>query len=138
LAPDEAWSMPSLCLIVPSGGCLGAPFMVIYDGSTLAERALDVAAALLREDEQPLTVLLLAEHRERLEPLRAQVHAWLGERDLALRYITLSTTNVPNLINTLHTEQCGTLVLPSRSDILDAEALQAVLDRVEVPVLLVR
>jgi nucleotide-binding universal stress UspA family protein len=138
LAPEVAWSMPSLCLIVPSGGCLGAPFMVIYDGSTLAERALDAAAELMRKDEQPLVVLLLAEHHERLEPLRAQVYAWRGERDLALRYVTLSTTNVPNLINTLHTEQCGTLVLPGRSDVLDAEVLQVVLDQVEVPILLVR
>ena len=130
--------MPGLRLIVPTGGCLGAPFMVIYDGSALAERALDVAAELVREEEQPLIVLLLAEHRQQLEPLRAQVHAWLGERDLALRYVTLSTTNVPNLVNTLHTEQCGTLVLPSRSDVLDVEALQAVLDEIEIPVLLVR
>ncbi|MFN2227959.1 MAG: universal stress protein [Anaerolineae bacterium] len=138
LAPEAASPMPGLCLIVPSGGCLGAPFMVIYDGSALAERALDIAAELMREDEQPLIVLLLAEHRERLEPLVAQVQAWLGERDLELRYVTLSAISVPDLVNTLHTERCGTLVLPSRSDVLDAEALQAVMDQVEVPILLVR
>jgi len=129
---------PGLGLIVPRGGCLGAPFMVIYDGSTLAERALDTAAALIKEGEQPLTVLLLAERRERLEPLRARVHAWRGGRDLELRYATLSTTNVPDLVNTLHNEWCGTLFVPSRSDVLSTEALQAVLDEVEVPVLLVR
>lgn len=138
LSPEAARSMPGLRLIVPRGGCLGAPFMVIYDGSGRAERALDAAAELVGEDEQPLIVLLLAERRDRVEPLRAQVHAWLGKRDLELRYVTLTTVNVPDLVNTLHTEECGTLVVPSRSDVLDAEVLQAVLDKVEVPVLLVR
>lgn len=129
---------PGLAMIVPRGGCLGPPFLVLYDGSALAEKALDVAAALMTKEDGPLTVLLLAEHPERLEPLRAQVHAWLGERDLMLRYRSLSKANVPDLVNTLHTERCGTLVLPSRSEILSARTLQAVLDQVEVPVLLVR
>ncbi len=134
---------PGLALIVPRGGCLGAPFLVLYDGSALAEKALDVAAALMKEEagrqeRALLTVLLLTEHPERVETLQAQVDAWLGERHLVVRYRSLATTNVPELVNTLHSERCGTLVLPSHSDILSAPALQAVLDQVEVPVLLVR
>ena len=137
---------PGLALIVPRGGCLGAPFLVLYDGSALAEKALDAAAALVAEGGPQalpgrLTVLLLAGREpdnRRLDSLRSQVQAWLGERALWIRYVPLSTTNVPDLVNTLHTEQCGTLVLLSRSEILDAQALQAVLDQVEVPVLLVR
>lgn len=129
---------PGMALIVPRDSCLGPPIMVLYDGSALAEEALDAAAALIEEEHEPLTVLLLVERPERIESLRAQVHTWRGERDLTIRYRTLSTTNVTDLVNTLQAEECGTLVLPSRSDILSAQALQAVLDQVEVPVLLVR
>jgi nucleotide-binding universal stress UspA family protein len=134
---------PGLTLIVPGGGCLGAPFLVLYDGSALAERALEVAAGLMTEEEgrghlAALTVLLLTERPERLAPLRGQVHAWAEERHLRIRYRSLSTANVSDLVNTIHTEVCGTLVVPSRSEVLGAEALQAVLDQVEVPVLLVR
>lgn len=129
---------PGLALIVPHSGCLGAPFLVLYDGSSLANKALHVVTGLMEPEEGPLTVLLLTEHPEQLEPLRAQVHAWLGERDLVAHYRSLSKTNVPDLVRTLQAEQCGTLVVPSRGDVLGAQALQAVLDQVEVPVLLVR
>jgi nucleotide-binding universal stress UspA family protein len=129
---------PVLALIVPHGGCLGAPFLVLHDGSELAEKALDVVAGLMRREEGPLTVLLLTERPEQVEPLRTHVRDWSRERDLVVRYRSLSTTNLSNLVRALHAEECGTLVVPSRSDILDAQALQAVLDQVEVPVLLVR
>lgn len=129
---------PVLALIVPHGGCLGAPFLVLYDGSELAEKALDVVAGLMRTEEGPLTVLPLTEHPEQAEPLRTHVRDWSRERDLVVRYRSLSTTNLSNLVRALHAEECGTLVVPSRCDSLGAHALQAVLDQVEVPVLLVR
>ena len=129
---------PGLALIVPQGGCLGPPFLVLYDGSPSAQKALDVVVGLMRPEEGPLTVLLLAELPEHLEALRAHVQSWLGERALALRFRSLSAASVPDIVNTLHIEECGTLVVPLRSEVLDLEALQAVLDQVEVPVLLVR
>jgi nucleotide-binding universal stress UspA family protein len=129
---------PVLALIVPQGGCLGAPFLVLYDGSALARKALDVVARLMRVEEGPLTVLLLTERPERVEPLRSQVQDWSREQGMVIHYRSLSTSSVPNLVRMLHAEQCGTLVVPSRSDILGAEALRVALDQVEVPVLLVR
>jgi nucleotide-binding universal stress UspA family protein len=129
---------PVLALIVPQGGCLGPPFLVLYDGSALARKALDVVARLMRVEEGPLTVLLLTERPERVEPLRSQVQDWSREQGMVIHYRSLSTSSVPNLVRMLHAEQCGTLVVPSRSDILGAEALRVALDQVEVPVLLVR
>jgi nucleotide-binding universal stress UspA family protein len=129
---------PVLALIVPHTGCLGAPFLVLFDGSALGEKTLDVAAGLMMAEEGPLTVLLLTDRPEGLEPLQAQVRAWLGERNLKVRYRPLLTANVLDLVHAIHTERCGTLVVPSHSEILSAQTLQAVLDQVEVPVLLVR
>jgi nucleotide-binding universal stress UspA family protein len=129
---------PVLALIVPHDGCLGAPFLVVYDGSALAEKALDVAAGLMLAEEAPLTVLLLTARPERLHPLRAQARARLEGRGLQVRYLSLPTTSVSGMVHALHAERCGTLVVPSRSEVVSAETLQAVLHQVEVPVLLVR
>ena len=85
-----------------------------------------------------MTVLLLAEEPRSVESLKAQVHAWLGEQKIQVRYRTLTRLKVPSLVDALETERCGTLVLPARSAILSDRALQALLDEIKVPVLLVR
>jgi nucleotide-binding universal stress UspA family protein/sulfur relay (sulfurtransferase) DsrF/TusC family protein len=128
---------PGWALILQEGACLGQPVVVVYDGSALAQGALDAAAALLEED-LPMTVLLLADEPRSVETLKAQIHAWLGEKNIQVRYRILTRFNVPSLVDALETERCGTVVLPARSAILSDSALQALLDEIQVPVLLVR
>jgi nucleotide-binding universal stress UspA family protein/sulfur relay (sulfurtransferase) DsrF/TusC family protein len=128
---------PGWALILQEGACLGQPVVVVYDGSPLAQRGLDAAAALLEQD-RAMTVLLLADEPQSVQNLKAQVYAWLGERDIQVRYRTLTRFNVPSLVDALETERCGTVVLPARSATLDDAALQALLNEIRVPVLLVR
>ncbi|MCL7451828.1 MAG: universal stress protein [Anaerolineae bacterium] len=128
---------PGWALILQEGTCLGQPVGVVYDGSPLAQKALEAAAALLEDDGQ-MTVLFLADDPQSFESLKAQVHAWLGEQDIQMRYRTLTSFNVPSLVDALETEGCGTIVLPARSAVLSDQALRALLDEVRVPVLLVR
>jgi hypothetical protein len=128
---------PGWALLLQEGACLGQPVVVAYDGSPFAQRGLDAAAALLKE-HRTMTVLLLAEEPRSVENLKAQVYAWLGERDIQVRYRTLTRLNVPNLVDALETERCGTVVLPARIAILGDAAFQALLHEIRVPVLLVR
>jgi nucleotide-binding universal stress UspA family protein len=128
---------PAWALILQEGACLGQPVVVVYDGSSLAQKALDAAATLL-EKEGAVTVLLLADHARGVEALRAQVHAWRGDEELDVRYRVLTSSNIPSLVDALETEGCGTLVLPAHSTLLGDAALQALLDEIRVPVLLVR
>ena len=128
---------PSMALLLPGGACLASPVTVVFDGSARAERALEVAESLL-DDDRRLRVLLLANGHERLAPLREQVDAWQQGRELDVRYRALTESNVTRLVAAIESEECGTLILPVKSAILEDTALQGLLEELEIPILLVR
>lgn len=129
---------PSMALLLPRSSCVAGPFTVVFDGSPLAIRALDVAALLLGPQDRRLRVLLLANGHERLSPLREQVSDWQRGQDVEVRYRGLTHSNVARLAETIQSEECGTLILPVKSEILKDLGLQALLEEIEVSVLLVR
>lgn len=129
---------PSMALLLPGGACLASPLTVVFDGSARAERALEVAESLLDEDDRRLRVLLLANGHERLAPLREQVDAWQQGRELEVRYRALTESNVSRLVAAIESEECGTLIVPVKSAILEDTALQGLLEELEIPILLVR
>lgn len=129
---------PSSTLILQRGTRLGLPALVVYDGSPLARKALATAASLVEGEDGPLTVLLLADGLDRARRLQAQADELLRGRRLEVRYRSLTESSIPKLTHLLRAEKTGTLVLPARSSLLQAEALVTFLDEIEVPVLLVR
>jgi nucleotide-binding universal stress UspA family protein len=136
-ARTVAFRAPSLTLILQEGTRLGTPVVAVYDGSALARRALIAAAALAKEDEGAL-VVILADGPDAVRQLQEETAGWLGERAVGVRYHSLARTNASKLAHVVRTEGCGTFVLPARSELLKDEGLLALLDEVESPVLLVR
>jgi hypothetical protein len=57
---------------------------------------------------------------------------------MQVRYLALSKSNVSTLVQLLHIERCGTLVLPVRGALLQEESVLELLDEIDIPVLLVR
>jgi nucleotide-binding universal stress UspA family protein len=129
---------PSSTLILQHGTRLGLPALVVYDGSPLAQKALATAASLVEGKDGPLTVLLLADGLDGARRLRDQADELLRGRGLEVRYRSLTETSIPKLTHLVQTEKIGTLILPARSSLLQAEALVTFLDEIDVPTLLVR
>lgn len=129
---------PRLALILEEGSRLENPVAVVYDGSSLARKAMAAASALAREESSPLIVLALAEDLQAKNDLRRQVSAWLQARGLLGRYRSMQAWSVPLLAHLLETEGAGTLVLPAKRSLLEEKALMNLLDRTGIPVLLVR
>jgi nucleotide-binding universal stress UspA family protein len=129
---------PRLALILEEGTRVAPPVAVIYDGSPRAQKALATAAALAHPEGSYLIVLILAEGREAAQRLQGQAAEWLQGRELLARYYSLTEWNVPRLADMLQVEGAGTLVLPAKSALLKDEALLALLDEIETPVLCVR
>jgi nucleotide-binding universal stress UspA family protein len=128
-----------LALVMKEGTCLGDPLAVVYDGSPAADRALIAADTLRRQpdDDQVLMVLLLAEEPRLAHALQGQAASRLTELDTAARYRSLTGTNVQWLADILQAEGCGTLVLPARIAALQNSVLVALLEHLDLPVLLV-
>jgi nucleotide-binding universal stress UspA family protein len=132
-----AFGAPTLTLVLQKGTCLGLPVLAVYDGSPLSEKALAAAAFLARQEEGPVTVILVDDGPE-ARALRQQATDQLDERGVQARFRKLERSNVRWLARLVREEGCGTLVLPAKSTLLQEEALLALVDEIDAPVLFVR
>lgn len=128
---------PGLTLVLQDGTRLGYPIFVLYDGSPLAHKSIDVALSLLADPSEPLTVILMTDGAP-AENLRAEVRDQLRPEDYEVHFRSLEAAHLSDLSRLLCAEICGTLVLPARPGLFQDEVLQSLLEAVEVPVLLVR
>ena len=112
------------------------PVVVTYDGSSIARQALMIATRLVQRTRGYLVVLVLAAAVDEMSRMQAEVSDLLRGQVLIVRYRQLTGANVATLAHELRSEKGGVLVL-SRS-ILQPDALQALLDELDCPVLLVR
>jgi nucleotide-binding universal stress UspA family protein len=127
-----------LTLLLQPGILLSQPFLAVYNGSVVSQKALAIAAQLLPEHEGRLTVLILAEDQETAQRLQQEAKNWLEPQNLQARYLWRSGVNVQDLARMVQTEQYQTLVLPGSSLLLSNETILELLDRTDCSVLLVR
>ncbi|NOZ29507.1 MAG: universal stress protein [Chloroflexi bacterium] len=121
-------------LLARQGGRLGAPMVVLYDGSPSAQRALETAASLAHGKEPPV-VYILADDQEQMRQLQARASAWLQEREIAARYRWLTSADLPQLARILRSEGVGLLVLPGESSALPGDVLQTLLNEIDCALL---
>ncbi len=127
-----------LTLILQEGVRLSLPILVVYDGSTIAQKALSAAIRLVRGKNGYLTVLILADGPDAARELQTNVAKWLRERGLEARYRWLVGADVQHLPRIVDAEGSGVLVLPGQRSRVQSEGLLVLLDEVTCPVLLVR
>ena len=125
-------------LILQHGFHLGPPVVLVYNGSTLARKALAIAARLVGEKGADLLILVAADEPGEAQLLQAQASEWLQGRGPEARFRQLTLAAVPKLTQPLEAQGCGTLVLPVESSLLQDEALLALLEDLDFPVLLIR
>ncbi len=128
----------SWTMLIQEGACLRSPILVVYDGSALARKALAAAAALLEDAKQALLVFLQAGESHTTQHLQEEADAWLRARGIQADYYRLSEASAAQLAQQVPAVGCGTLVLPAQRALLQDEAVTALLEGMEVPVLLVR
>jgi nucleotide-binding universal stress UspA family protein len=130
--------MPKLTLLLQEGQQLSPPVLVVYDGSAAAKRALSAATLFFERRTDLLTILLLPDGEEKVEVLRNETKELMAEKEVQVRYRTLTNATAPRLAHRLQTEAHATLVMPNRPQILQEDALLSFLGRIKVPVLLVK
>ena len=131
---------PGMMMILQNGARLGAPVVLVYDGSPLAKKALQAALTLLDEksEDHALTVLTVGTGPEDCRRLRAEVEAKLPSVDLDVRYRILSASAADNVAYRIKMEERGTVVLPAKQELVENETVRDLLAKIDVPVLLVR
>ena len=110
--------------------------LVSYDGSPAARQALDLAAHMALKNGGYLAVLLVAETPEKEYRLQAETADWLRARGLLVHYRQLEELSAEALCRAVQAEKGGTLILAGTT--LPQEALPALLEQIDCPVLLIR
>lgn len=125
-------------LVMQQGSDLSYPVLVTYDGSMAAKQALAAAAKLAHFSGDELNVLLLSEEFDQVAPLRDELSAWLDERSLSAEFHWLPEATVAKLAEVVQSAENCVLVLGGDNPLLNAEAIQELLDKTDCPVMLVR
>lgn len=129
---------PGVTMILEQGTQLSSPFLVVYDGSSAAERALSIAATLTQAQQGSLNILFLADSLEEASEQRVQSRKRLNESLSFGHERILIEPNLSTLTLELKREVFGTLVIPARIAAIEKEPLLNLLEEVAVPILLVR
>jgi nucleotide-binding universal stress UspA family protein len=125
-------------LLMQQGSDLSYPVLVTYDGTPAGQQALATAARLAKASGDNLNVLLLGDSAEAVAPLREEVAGWLGQRNLPAKYHWLPHPTVEDLARMIQATDDCVLVLGGENSLMEAEAIQELLDTTDCPVLLVR
>lgn len=136
----RATAMGATCpaLVLAHGARLNLPLLLLYDGSPPAQKALAVAAGLVRGEDRHLILFILADNAEQAQGLKQQVSRWLQEHGLMARYRLVLGASLGRLKEMIEAESCGTLVLPAQTSCLEEQDLLTLLEEVDLPILLVR
>jgi nucleotide-binding universal stress UspA family protein len=127
-----------LTLIVHPGVRLQLPYLVLYDGSPVAQKALIAAAQLAPIQNNQLVVLILADTPEASQQLQQEADSNLAAQGITGRYLWWRSMDGLAVLHLIRAEGCGMLVLPSDGTALNQETIFALLAQVDCPVLLVR
>lgn len=130
---------PGLTLLLQPGSRLQLPLLLLYDGSTVALKALRAAAQLMQGRKNGhISVLLVAADPGQVQGLQQEVAAELAGRGLEARYTWHSQVTAQQVAQVVQAEGCRMLVIPGGGSSLDQDAILALLNRIDCPVLLVR
>ncbi len=125
-------------LLMEHGSDLSYPVLVTYDGTPAARQALATAVRLAKTSGDNLTVLLLGDIDIAVSRLREEVAGRLAQYNLQARIHWLPQANVENLAALIQAANDCVLVLGGEHPLLEADAIQELLDTTDCPVLLVR
>ncbi len=128
---------PGHVLIIERGVRIRRPVMTVYDGSELAQRALEAAAALAEREDLGLTVILLAGDEEAAQELQNEAAEWLRGRSLAARFNWLRSAEARELKKAVESAGC-LLVIPGSASLPRGEPVAKLIDKLQCPVLVVR
>lgn len=124
-------------LVLRAGRRLTGPVAVVFDGTEIGEKALQLAD-MLTPDNNALTILFPQTDPENRKALEARARELLGSAGNAAHFRTLRAASLAALCEAAHGQNSGLLVLGADSPLLPRSNVAEILDSLGCPVLLVR
>ena len=131
-------SVPGSLLVLPSGARVLPPYLAIYDGTPLSDRALGMAAQLAGMNNGEISVLIVAADESSGTHLQDEAEAFLKKAELDARTRLLTRPDPVVLISAVRAAKPGTLVVAAGTPALSAETVRQVSEKTACATLLVR
>ena len=112
--------------------------VVVYDGGTLARRALDLAVRIARLQDGSITILLPPLPRGERAALEKEAAEALLAADLDFTFHPLARTGTAAVAAAVEDTAGGLLVLGGDNRLVSPEELAPLMDRLTCPLLVVR
>ena len=112
------------------------PVTVVFDRLAASMRALEVGARLAQANRCALRVLIVVGTHKSADELSARARERLGHQRVGFK--TLIRPQIADLLEAARDESARALVLHAGKSILEQRAIEALLDELSCPVLLVR
>ncbi|MGH2536334.1 MAG: universal stress protein [Candidatus Promineifilaceae bacterium] len=125
-------------LVTRQGREFKYPLLVTYDGTPAGAQALGVAMRLAQSSAKPLNVVLLAPDREQAAALRVGLEERLAAGAIEAGYHWLQEPDPAQLAVLIRASGDCVLVLGGQNPLLEADAVQYLLDATDCPMILVR
>lgn len=127
-----------LTMIFQHGIRLEFPVLILFTGSTLSQKALEIAAGIQKLRRGSLKVIILAEGKENYKKYQDLVKKVLENYNLKAECRAITSAGILELHRILSLEGRGPLVLPCEGPYFNGNNLQEVINNVHNPVLLVK
>ena len=124
-------------LLLRPGGSVARTFVVLFDATAGAEKALATAARLVAAEGGNLAVLILDDGAA-AESMRGKAEDWLAARGLVARIRVLADATVGRVCALVGAAEGGVLVIAADSALIAGEERETLFERVNCPILLVR
>ena len=125
-------------LVIEAGARLQPSLLVVYDGSEMADRALQTALMLTKSKGGYLAVAIARPDPEQAQRLQRVVAEQLQPHGLEVRYRWLLSSDAQSLAELVASEPGSVLVVPAEAPQLQERSLPEVLEAFNCPVLIVR
>jgi len=137
-ARAAATGATSSVLLLARVAAPGRPVVVVYDGGTLARRALDLAVRIARLQDGSITLLLPPLPRGEQAALEKEAAEALLAADLDFTFHPLARTGTAAVAAAVEDTAGGLLVLGGDNRLVSPEELAPLMDRLTCPLLVVR
>jgi hypothetical protein len=129
---------PRPLLLLPAGARLGPPYVLVYDGSDAAQRALALAASIAAGSTPALLRVLLVAPPDRAERLRQDAGERLDGAGIAVTFGDVAGTDPVSLARALRACAPGVVVLPAGQSLLADAGCERLLESLRCAALVVR
>ncbi|MFO8033134.1 MAG: Lon-like protease helical domain-containing protein [Desulfohalobiaceae bacterium] len=127
-----------LSMVLQEGLSLNSPVMIIYSGSKLSRRAVQMALNMARAVQGEVLALIPAKTESAYQARRTELAEQFPELSSKIFTRQIKAVELESLLAAVQAEQGSPLVLPVEEEHFSLQDLQSLIDKISSPVLLVR